>query len=214
MAVRRSYQEGCATAHALDVIGERWALLVVRELLFGPKRFTDLDARLAGASTSVLSQRLRELIDSGVISRRKLSPPAGSWVYELTDWGRELEPIIMALGLWGSRSVQFDGAAPITPAAMALALKGFAKPGKLDNLTGVVELQLDDETFHARSHGNELVVTGPTNTLPAVRIIAKPESLQPFLYGLAANPRNLKNNDIHIEGDYPAAVAFLALMAD
>src|SRR4051812_13804788 len=136
MAAGRSYDEGCAAAHALDLVGERWALLVVRELLFGPKRFTDLDGRLAGASTSVLSQRLRELVDAGVLTHRRLPPPAGSWVYELTDWGRELEPIIVALALWGSRSPRFDGEAPITPAAMALALKGYADPVKVRDLAG------------------------------------------------------------------------------
>lgn len=212
MVARRSYLEGCGTAHALDVVGERWALLVVRELLFGPKRFTDLAARLTGASTSVLSQRLRELADSEVLTRRKLPPPAASWVYELTAWGRELEPVVMALGLWGSRSPQLDGEAPVTPAAMALALKGFANPAKIGNFAGTVELQLDGEVFHVQPHENELAVTGPTNSLPTARIVAKPESLRPFLYGLPASPDNLRDNNIRTEGDHRMAVAFLATL--
>lgn len=212
MVVRRSYDEGCAAAHALDVIGERWALLVVRELVFGPKRFTDLDTRLVGVSTSVLSQRLHELAGSGVLTRHKLPPPAGSWVYELTDWGRELEPIIMALGLWGSRSPQFDCVAPITPAAMALALKGFANPTKVKNFTGLVELQLDGEVFHAAAQDDQLVVTGPTGSLPTARIIARPESLRPFLHGLPATANSLQDNDIQTEGDRPTAIALLTTL--
>jgi DNA-binding HxlR family transcriptional regulator len=84
----------------MDLVGERWALLIVRELLLGPKRFTDLRAGLPGASPNALSERLVELTRSGVIRHRQLSPPAASWVYELTDWGRQLEPIVLALGTW------------------------------------------------------------------------------------------------------------------
>src|SRR5512145_951843 len=101
MAGERAYADACAAARALDVVGSRWALLVARELLHGPKRFTDLRAGLPTASPNVLSQRLRELQRDGVVRRRALPPPAGSQVYELTEWGRELEPVMLALGRWG-----------------------------------------------------------------------------------------------------------------
>ena len=104
MATKRTYCEACAAAHALDLVGERWALLVVRELLLGPKRFTDLRAGLPGVSPNVLAQRLRELEEAAVVRRRKLPPPAASRVYELTEWGMELEPVIVSLGRWGARS--------------------------------------------------------------------------------------------------------------
>ena len=104
MATMRTYGDGCAIARALDVVGERWALLVVRELLLGPKRYTDLRRGLPNASPNVLSERLRELERAGVVRRRKLPPPAGSRVYELTDWGRELEEIVISLGHWAARS--------------------------------------------------------------------------------------------------------------
>ena len=97
MVTIRSYEDGCAAAHALDLIGERWALLVVRELLLGPKRFTDLRAGLPNVSPNVLAQRLRELEQAGVVRRRKLPPPAASKVYELTEWGMELEPVIVVI---------------------------------------------------------------------------------------------------------------------
>jgi DNA-binding HxlR family transcriptional regulator len=104
MASMRTYDDGCAAAHALDLVGERWALLVVRELLLGPKRFTDLRAGIPKASPNVLAQRLRELERAGVVRRRKLPPPAASRVYELTEWGLELEPAVISLGRWGARS--------------------------------------------------------------------------------------------------------------
>src|SRR5436305_8974178 len=101
MTSKRTYGDRCGIARALDRVGERWALLVVRELLLGPKRFGDLRAGLPGASPNVLSQRLRELEDAGVVRRRRLPPPAGVRVYELTEWGRELEPVVLHLGRWG-----------------------------------------------------------------------------------------------------------------
>src|SRR5689334_296427 len=100
---RRTYGDPCGIARALDAVGERWALLVVRELLLGPQRFADLRRALPAASSNLVADRLRELRDHGVIARRKLPPPAASWVYELTAWGRELEPILLALGGWGLR---------------------------------------------------------------------------------------------------------------
>ena len=104
MVGKRKYDDGCAVAQALDVIGERWALLVVRDLLLGPKRFTDLLAGLPGASSDVLTQRLRDLADAGVVRRRRLAPPAGSWVYELTPWGAGLEGIVVELARWVHQS--------------------------------------------------------------------------------------------------------------
>src|SRR3954452_6181792 len=98
----RTYGDRCGVARALDLVGERWALLVVRELLLGPKRFTDLRAGLPHVSADVLAQRLRELEQAGVLGRGTLPPPAASRIYELTDRGRALEPVVLALGRWGS----------------------------------------------------------------------------------------------------------------
>ncbi|MGE0242118.1 MAG: winged helix-turn-helix transcriptional regulator [Parvibaculaceae bacterium] len=124
----RSYDDGCATAHALDLIGERWALLVVRELLFGPKRFTDLREDLRTISPNVLTQRLETLEASGIVRRRKLPPPAACWIYELTEWGSELEGTIIALGKWAVRSPFMQHGAPISRAGLLLALKAMYRP--------------------------------------------------------------------------------------
>jgi DNA-binding HxlR family transcriptional regulator len=114
MGSRRTYGDRCGIARALDVVGERWALLVVRELLLGPKRFTDLRAGLPGLSPDVLSQRLRELEQAGLVRRRKLAPPAGSRVYELTERGLAIEPILLELGRWGSQIPLPEGDAPFS----------------------------------------------------------------------------------------------------
>ena len=103
MAERRGYGDPCGIARGLDVVGTRWALLVVRELLLGPKRFGDLRAGLPGMSAETLGQRLRQLEEEGVVRRTTLPPPASVPVYELTDWGHELRPVILALGAWGSQ---------------------------------------------------------------------------------------------------------------
>ena len=104
MAGKRTYGDPCGIARGLDLVGERWALLVVRELILGPKRFTDLRVGLPQLSADVLAERLRDLEVAGVVQRRKLPPPAGSRVYELTAWGQELEPVVLAIGRWGSRA--------------------------------------------------------------------------------------------------------------
>lgn len=99
---KRSYSDACGIARALDAVGDRWALMIVRELLLGPKRFGDIRAGLPKLSADVLSQRLRDLEDVGVVRRSQLPPPAAVNVYELTPAGKELEPVLVALGRWGA----------------------------------------------------------------------------------------------------------------
>ena len=103
--MRKRYDQYCPIAHALDLVGERWSLLVVRELMHGPKRYTDLAEHLPGIGTNILAARLRELEACGIVTKRTLPPPAASRVYELTDYGRALRPVMRELALWGARSV-------------------------------------------------------------------------------------------------------------
>ena len=103
--MRKSYEQYCPVAHALDLVGERWALLVVRELMRGPKRYTDLAEHLPGIGTNILASRLRDLEAGGIVAKRRLPPPAASRVYELTDYGRSLRPVVRELALWGARSL-------------------------------------------------------------------------------------------------------------
>jgi DNA-binding HxlR family transcriptional regulator len=148
MATMRTYGDGCAIARALDLIGERWALLVVRELLLGPKRYTDLRRGLPNASPNVLSERLRELERAGVVRRRRLPPPAGSRVYELTDWGLELEDTVMSLGRWAARSPTPPSDAPIASAdSIILALRARFDSSAARGLRAGYELRLGEDRF-------------------------------------------------------------------
>ena len=127
MPTSRSYGDACAIARALDVVGERWALLVMRELLLGPQRFSDLRRALPAASSNLVADRLRELTARGVIRRRKLPAPASSWVYELTEWGAGLEPILLALGGW-AMGVPLPPAGTLSATSVLLFLRGSAHP--------------------------------------------------------------------------------------
>jgi DNA-binding HxlR family transcriptional regulator len=123
MARKRPYDDGCATAHALELIGERWALLIVRELVPGPKRFIDLKASLPGISTNILTTRLGELEAGHILVRKKLPPPAGSQVYELTEWGADLEPLIKDIGRWAARSPGLVPGKPMSAASVMLSFR-------------------------------------------------------------------------------------------
>jgi DNA-binding HxlR family transcriptional regulator len=103
--MKKNYDQYCPIAHALDLVGERWALLIVRELIYGPKRYTDLAENLPRIGTNILAARLKDLEAGGVVAKRRLPPPAASQVYELTPYGTALKPVIRELGLWGIRSV-------------------------------------------------------------------------------------------------------------
>src|SRR5215212_1688287 len=147
MATMRTYGDGCAIARGLDLVGERWALLVVRELVLGPKRFTDLKKGLPNASPNVISERLRELERAGVVTRAKLPPPAASRVYKLTDWGRELEDILILLGRWGARTPPPPPDAPMGADSMALALRGLFDSDAAEGLRASYELRLGEDRF-------------------------------------------------------------------
>ncbi len=149
MTGKRSYDDGCAAAHALDLVGERWALLVVRELVLGPKRFTDLRSGLPGISPNVLTQRLEELERASIVRRRRLPPPAASSVYELTPWGTELEPAIQALGRWAARSPTMRMDLPLSVDALILSLRTMFDSAAAAGIAGRVELRIGEERFVA-----------------------------------------------------------------
>jgi DNA-binding HxlR family transcriptional regulator len=140
----RTYDDPCGLARALDIVGERWALLIVRELLLGPKRFTDLRRGLPGASQSVLTQRLGELEQAGVLRRCTLGPPAGTSAYELTERGRELEPVLLRLSGWGSRT-PMTSSQELSVDALALAMRTTFDPAAAGDLRIRAELRLDGD---------------------------------------------------------------------
>jgi DNA-binding HxlR family transcriptional regulator len=152
----RTYGDSCAVARALDVVGERWALLIVRELLFGPRRFSDLEAGLAGLRANVLSARLRELEAAELVRRRQLGPPVRIWVYELTDRGRELEPLLLFLGQWGRWLP--DGGRGYGIDSLMLAMKNHFEPARWGAGPTTFHLVVHDEPFTVVADRERLVV--------------------------------------------------------
>ena len=179
-ARERWYEDACATAHALDLLGERWSLLVVRELMFGPKRFGDLRASLPGISANILTQRLETLEAAGVLAKRKLPPPAAVQVYELTAWGYEAEPIFQTLGRWAARSPAHDPTLPFGAASLLLSMRTMLDPVRAGDLDKTIGLRLGEERFRGHlakgalgfergaTDGADLVLEGAPALLAAV----------------------------------------------
>jgi DNA-binding HxlR family transcriptional regulator len=211
MPTRRSYVDPCGIARALDLVGERWALLVVRELVLGPKRFTDLRAGLLNLSPDVLAQRLRELERSGVVRRRKLPPPAGSHVYDLTAWGRELEPVVLALGRWGSRAEFPPGQSPLGVDALMLALLTLFDAPAAAGFSARVELRFGEQFFHARVANGHLEVARAAAEIPDTVIETDPATLAQVLWHGRPLAEAQRSGAIAIDGDRAAFERFVGL---
>ena len=207
----RTYDDACAAAHALDLIGERWALLVVRELLLGPKRFTDLRAGLPGASPNVLAQRLRELERAGVVQRRKLPPPAASRVYELTDWGEELEPVITQLGRWGARSPLRPRDAGLSVDSLILSFRTMFDPRAADGLRASYELRFGEDRFRVVVDDGRFEVVRGAADRPEAVIETSSTTLAALVYEDRDLAETLHSGDVKIEGDESAVESFLGL---
>ena len=208
MTVKRSYEDSCGIARALDVVGERWALLVVRELLLGPKRFTDLRAGLARIGPDMLAARLRELEDAGVVVQRRLAPPAARTVYELTARGRELEPVLHALGRWGSRQALRPEPPPLSPDAAVVAMQTMFEPDP-DARLGVIALRLDGREFSLRADADQLVATTGSGAAPAATVQTDPVTLSAVLWHGLDIDQAIADGRLTIDGDPRAARSLL-----
>jgi DNA-binding HxlR family transcriptional regulator len=211
MATRRTYGDGCGVARALDIVGERWALLVVREVLLGPKRFTDLRDGLPQVGPDVLSQRLRQLEQAGVVRRRRLAPPAGSRVYELTERGNDLEPVVLALGRWGSLAPFPPGEAQIGVDATIIGLKTLFDPLAADGLRASYELRLGEHRFHAKVADGRLALARGDTDRPDATIQTEAATLATLLWHGRRLSEALRSGDVEIEGSRPALTRFLDL---
>jgi len=211
MASKRTYGDRCGVARALDLVGERWALLVVRELLLGPKRFTDLRAGLPHVSPDVLAQRLRELEGAGIVRRGKLPPPAGSRIYELTERGMELEPVVLELGRFGSVAPFPPGEAVIGADALAIALKSLFAPSATDGLPAAYELRFGEDVFRAEIVGGRFDIARGAAQAPDAIIESDPGTLATVLW----HGRKLRDAEragaVTITGSEEAAKRFLAM---
>jgi DNA-binding HxlR family transcriptional regulator/putative sterol carrier protein len=212
MATTRTYGDGCAIARALDVVGERWALLVVRELLLGPKRYTDLRRGLPNASPNVLSERLRELERAGVVRRGTLPPPASSRIYELTDWGLELDEIVLSLGRWAARSPNPPSDAPIASAdSVILALRARFEPGAARGLRASYELRLGEDRFRVSVADDEIEVDRGDAHHPDATVETDPDTLSGVRWGSTPLADAQRSGALTIEGDTALVERFVRL---
>jgi DNA-binding HxlR family transcriptional regulator len=209
MARTRTHDDGCGIAHASDLLGQRWALLVVRELLLGPKRFTDLRTGIPDLSPNVLGQRLRELEGTGILRRRRLPPPAAAQVYELTEWGRELEPAVLALGRWASHSRTFPAGARMGPDSLVLAMKTTFQPEKAASLEASYELRLGEIPYEIRVTGGGFEAERGEAGDPQARVQADPDSLASVLFGGRALADAVKEGEVELEGSRRAINALV-----
>jgi DNA-binding HxlR family transcriptional regulator len=202
---RRSYDQYCALARALDVIGERWTVLIVRELLAGPRRYTDLHADLPGVSTDVLAARLKEMEGDGLITHRRLARPAAAAVYELTPRGRDLLPALTALADWGAADLAQRRPTDALRAhwfaiPLMQQLAELAGPG-----TGTIDVRLDEGTFHIQlNDSGPAHAHGPAEQ-PDAQLTMDARTCLALTQGSASLAEMIKEGAVSIGGDTPLA---------
>jgi len=209
----RSYDQYCAVARGLDVIGDRWTLLLVRDLLLGPKRYKDLLNGLPGIGTNLLADRLHELEGVGLIERTVLPPPAGSTVYQLTEAGEALEPAMVALGRWGAR---FLGAPKKTdvmvPRAYFVAMRGVFNPDVAAGLTETYEVRIADLVFEVRVADGRLTTREGQVLNPDVVMTMSVETLNDLMFQVITPAAALANGRVNLKGDGRAFERFFKLV--
>src|SRR5215213_715803 len=146
---KRRYEDACGLAHALDLLGERWAMLVLRELAYGPRRFSELRGDLPGISANVLTQRLTELESRGLARKVRLPPPASVQVYEATEWGLEAVPVIASLGRWAARSPLHDPTLPMSHVSVIMSLQTLLSPARAAGLQARIGFKLGQTSYVA-----------------------------------------------------------------
>lgn len=202
---KRRYDDACGTAHALELIGDRWTLLVLRELMLGGRRFSELRGDLPGISANVLTQRLGELEERGLVRKVRLPPPASVQVYEATPWGLEAEPIVQALGRWAARSPQHDPTLPISGVSILLSFRTMINAKRAKGFDARIGFRFGEDEYVARvKKGTIRVTRGPAISVDAI-ISAAPALLAAVVYG--GQPIGL----IGIEGDARLVETFVKL---
>lgn len=198
---RRRYDDACAAAHGMDLIGERWAMPVIRELLMGPRRFTDLKRSLNGISANVLTQRLEGLEAAGILARRKLPPPASVQVYELTPWGYEAAPIFQALGRWAVRSPRHDPTRPFSPVSLMLSLRTMFNAQAAGDCSGRIVLRMGDETFFWIREKSEVSIGRGEVASPDAVLTGDPSAIASIVYAGRPLDDAIADGDLAVEGD-------------
>ena len=215
-APHRSYEDACGVAHALDLVGERWTLLVLRELMLGPKRFSDLRGSLPGISANVLTQRLEGLELAGLLIRRKLPPPAAAQVYELTPWGYESEPIFQALGRWAARSPAHDPTLPVSAVSIMLSMRTMLDAKRAEGLDARIGFRMIDkrggaESFLGHLADGRIEIARANLDRADVVFTGTARYLAAAIYGGLPLAALDKKGALRIEGDRALAERFVTL---
>ncbi len=209
----RSYNQLCGLAYALDIVGERWTMLIMRELVAGPRRFTDLMAGLPGVSTNLLTERLKGLEEKRVIRRRVLPAPAGSTVYELTAVGQALQPALLELGKWGRQFVpaSMEGVHVLHVGSYALTPQTFFRPELAQGVNETYALYIGDEVQQIRITGGEIDVQQREPSQADMALYAETPVYLGLLLGEIDLDAALAGGLIRVEGDIDALRRFLMI---
>lgn len=209
VVAKRSYNQYCAVARGLDLIGDRWTLLLVRELVLGPKRYGDLLAASPGIGTNLLADRLREMEAQGLVERVTLPPPAGSTVYRLTEAGGELETVVRAIGRWGARFMGPRRADErLSPGAYFVAIRERFRPERAAGLHEAYEFRVDGRVFEVRvDHGTCTTSEGSANA-PVAVFTMRAEALNQFFLGQVTATQAIADRSVQVTGDSGALARF------
>ena len=211
-AVKRWYDDACGTALALEFIGERWSLLILRELMFGPRRFGEIKANLPGVSANVLTQRLEGLEESGILLKRKLATPGAVHVYELTPWGLEVEPIFQTMGRWATRSRRHDPTMYLSPASAMLSLRTMIDTGKAKAMRLTIAFRFPTDSFVGELADGELTIRRGNTSAADVTFITDQTTFAFTVYGkLPFGADSPTGMPLRVEGDVDAAYRFVDL---
>jgi DNA-binding HxlR family transcriptional regulator len=202
---KRGYDDACGTAHALELIGERWALLVLRELMLGPRRFSELKGDLPGISANVLTQRLTDLEQRGLVVKKRLPPPASVQVYEATPWGLEAEPIVQALGRWAARSPRHDPTLPISGVSILLSFRTMFDPVRAGDMRATIAFRFGEDRYFVTIGDGKLMAHRGEPGAADLTVTAEPTMLAAVVYG--KQPFAL----VDIEGDRDLLQRFVDL---
>jgi len=202
---RKRFEDACGLAHAMDLIGERWAMLVLRELAYGPRRFSGLKRDLTGISANVLTQRLTELEARGLVRKSKLPPPASVQVYEATEWGLEAIPVIANLGRWAARSPLHDPTLPMSHVSIVMSLQTLISPERAAGVDMRVGFRLGDADYVTTVREGRLDVERTEPVDCAVTFIGPPTAVAGVIHGGAPF------DTIRIQGDLDLARRFIGL---
>lgn len=205
---KRWYDDACGTAHALELVGERWSLLIMREMMFGPRRFGDIRAALPGISANVLTQRLETLESHGIVVKSKLPPPASVQVYGLTPWGYEADQLLIVLGNWAARSPGHDPTLPLSKTSLMLSFRTMFQPDKVGDRAVTVGFVLGEETFRVRIENGTLTPRRAEIDDADVIFETTPEAMAGYVYGKVPLEAMEEAGAITVRGDRNAALRF------